>query len=99
MGQPQDPDMEPVEEIVAPTANDNIKQTEEVVAPTTVSAPPVNKSGPKTNNNLRRKSRDESSVAGRNAKKPQLTSTNRNQSKPANFRSTVGSSAKPATSV
>ena len=98
MGQPQDPDMEPVEEIATPTGNDNTKQTEEVVAPT-VSAATVNKSGPKTNNNLRRKSRDESSVAGRNAKKPQLTSTNRNQSKPANFRSTVGSSVKPASSV
>ena len=76
VGQPQDPDMEPVEEVTAPTTvNDNTKQTEEVVVAPTVTAATVNKT--KANNaNLRRKSRDESSVAGRNAKKPQLTSTN-----------------------
>ena len=76
VGQPQDPDMEPVEEVEAPTTvNDNTKQTEEVVVAPTVTAATVNKT--KANNaNLRRKSRDESSVAGRNAKKPQLTSTN-----------------------
>jgi len=77
VGQPQDPDMEPVEEVEAPTTvNDNTKQTEEVVVAPTVTAATVNNKTKANNANLRRKSRDESSVAGRNAKKPQLTSTN-----------------------
>lgn len=80
-----DADKEIAPEEATPFKQNDIKQVETPMAI-------VDKSAKSKN---RRKSRDETSIAGRNSKKPLHSTNNRNQSKPSNFRSGVAGTKLP----